>query len=229
MWALGVFMLVVELTIVYAKPRAAIFASVMIVAVLAARFVVHARAARARRVSTGLEAEAITPSGFLQELRREPLPMDPSKPRIMLAARGRYQAEFAVDLARRRGGALFAIYVRTFRLLDTAPGVVPVVEDDQEALESLGTASMLARQYRVPFFPIYVSSTDIAEEILDYTVTYGCDTLIMGKTRRSLFARKIVGDVVAEVAEHLPDNVALITRSGEALPPPSSPAPTVAQ
>ena len=44
--------------------------------------------------------------------------IDPGKPRIMLAARGRYQAEFAVDLARRRGGTLFAIFVRTIRVLD---------------------------------------------------------------------------------------------------------------
>jgi nucleotide-binding universal stress UspA family protein len=129
-----------------------------------------------------------------------------------------------VDLARRRGAALFAIYVRTFRLLDTAPGVVPVVEDDAEALESLGTTAMLARQYGVPFFPIYVSSTNISEEILDYTVTFGCDTLILGKTRRRAFARAIEGDVVARIASHLPTDVALITR--DATPHPMGPPPT---
>lgn len=224
MWVLGVFMLIVEGTIVYAKPRAAAFAAIMIVAVLAARYVVHMRAAHTKRVAEGLEAEPTGPATFLAELKREPLAMDPSKPRIMLAARGRYQAEFAVDLARRRGAALFAIYVRTFRLLDTAPGVVPVVEDDAEALESLGTTAMLAREYGVPFFPIYVSSTNIAEEILDYTVTFGCDTLILGKTRRRAFARAIEGDVVARIASHLPTDVALITR--DATPHPMGPPPT---
>lgn len=64
--------------------------------------------------------------------------------------------------------------------------------------------------------PIYVTSTDITGEILDYTVTYGCDTLIMGKTRRTLLSRKLSGDVVTQVAEHLPDNVALLTRSADA-------------
>jgi nucleotide-binding universal stress UspA family protein len=57
-----------------------------------------------------------------------------------------------------------------------------------------------------------VTATDIAEEILDYTVTFGCDTLIMGKTKRSLFARKLEGDVVTRVAELLPEGVSLRSR-----------------
>src|SRR5262249_38165883 len=96
---------------------------------------------------------------------------------------------------------------------DVQPGRIPRVEDDPGAQEALGTPATLAHQAGVPFMPIYVTSSDIAAEILDATVTYGCDTLIMGKTRRSMFARKLAGDVVAQVAEHLPDNVALITRS----------------
>jgi nucleotide-binding universal stress UspA family protein len=133
----------------------------------------------------------------------------------MLAARGRYQSEFAVDLARRRGAVLFVIYVRTLRLIDMAPGKLPRVEEEPGAQEALGTTAVLAREAGVPFFPIYVTSTDIASEILDYTVTYGCDTLIMGKSRRSAVARTLTGDVVTQVAEHLPDNVALISRSAE--------------
>jgi hypothetical protein len=65
------------------------------------------------------------------------------------------------------------------------------------------------------------------EEILDNTVTYGCDTLIMGKTRRSMFARKLEGDVVSRVAMGLPDGTALITRDAapHPLPPPPPPVP----
>jgi nucleotide-binding universal stress UspA family protein len=134
----------------------------------------------------------------------------------MLAARGRYQSEFAVDLARRRQAALFAVYVRTLRLIDVQPGKMPRVEDDPEAQESLGTTALVARQAGVPFVPIYVTSSDIAGEILDYTVTYGCDVLIMGKSRRSMVSRTIHGDVVAQVAEHLPDTVSLLLRSADA-------------
>ena len=56
---------------------------------------------------------------------------------------------------------------------------------------------MLAKEAGVSFVPIYVTSETIADEILDYTVTYRWDTLILGKSRRSVFLRKLAGDVVS--------------------------------
>ena len=105
-------------------------------------------------------------TGWLAEIK-QPLPViDPRKPRIMFAARGRYQSEFAVDLAKRRGAVLYAIYVRTLRLIDVQPGKVPRIEDDPGAQEALGTVATLAHRAGLPFVPIYVTSTEIAPEIL---------------------------------------------------------------
>lgn len=207
LWALGLFLAAITATIVVTLPNATLFAGGVVAVVLTTR---GALAWRQLRMPPPLPEPAM---GWLAEVQREPIKLDPSRPRIMLAARGRYQSEFAVDLARRRGATLFAIYVRTLRVLDMNPGRVPRVEEDRDAQEALGTTALLAREAGVPFIPIYVTSTDIASEILDYTVTYGCDTLIMGKSRRSLFARTIEGDVVSQVAQSLPDEVALITRS----------------
>ncbi|HYE02485.1 MAG TPA: amino acid permease [Phycisphaerales bacterium] len=215
--ALGAFLGGVALTIVATEPQAALFAGGLVGLVLATRQGVAWRRAR-------LPAPIPVPArGWLEEVRAQPVELDPSRPKIMLAARGRYQAEFAVDLARRRGAILFAIYVRTLRVMDVVPGAVPRVEDDPEAQESLGTVAVLARRYGVPFVPIYVTSPEIAEEILDYTVTFGCDTLILGKTRRRWFARAVEGDVVKRIAANLPSEVALITR--DATPHPMPPPP----
>ncbi len=219
MWALGIFMALVFLTIVYAKINAAIFAAVMVGAVLTARFLVHQRA----KLKAMALPSPMPEHGWLAELKAEPLPIDPARPKIMLAARGRGQAEFAVDLARRRNGTLFVIYVRTLRVMDLAPGAVPQVEDDPQALESLGAVVALARRYRVPVVPVYVCATNVAEEILDYTVTFGCDTLIMGKTHRRAFARALEGDVIQQVVKLLPSEVALITRDSS--PHPMGPEP----
>jgi amino acid transporter/nucleotide-binding universal stress UspA family protein len=230
LWALGVFMAVIFATICIAKPNATLFAGVMVGTVLLVRMGLRWNAHR-RAVEEAARAVVPMPEqGWMAELTREPLPMT-AGPRIMLAARGRHLAEFAVDLARQRGATLFAIYVRTLRLLDVGPEAAPRIEHDPAGQEALGGVAVLARQKGVPFVPIYVSSPDIAEEILDYTVTFGCDTLIMGKTRRSLFARRLEGDVVAKVAEHLPEGVALITREPRPLTPdthapPTSPGPT---
>jgi nucleotide-binding universal stress UspA family protein len=220
MWGLGGLMAVVELTICIAKPHALLFASVMIAAVLLVRYALGTY--QRRRAEQALP-ETAPEGGWLAELKREPLPMDPSRPRIMLAARGRGQAEFAVDLARRRGASLFVVYVRTLRVMDVAPGAVPQVEDDPEALASLGAVAVLARKYRVPMVPIYVCSTDVASEILDYTVTFGCDVLIMGKSRRRAFARALEGDVVSQVVSLLPPDISLITRDSS--PHPMGPEP----
>ena len=155
--------------------------------------------------------------GWLEELKQAPAKLDAARPRIMLAARGRDNAEYAVDLAKKRNAVLFAMYVRTLRVLDVAPGQIPKIDNDPQAQEALGTVALIAKRAGVPFFPIYITSPAIAEEILDYTVTFGCDTLIMGKSRRSFFSRRVAGDVIADVAQHLPEGVSLITRASVAL------------
>jgi amino acid transporter/nucleotide-binding universal stress UspA family protein len=211
LWAVGLFMLAVEVTIVVDKPNAGLFAGIMVGSVLIARWFVHARTAQATLAEPA--------GGWLDELRAiKTLPATPG-PRIMLAARGRDQAQFAVDLARQRKGVLFVIFVRTLRLVDVVPNNVPRIETDPDAQESLGTVVRMAKQAGVPVFPIYITSADVAAEILDYTVTFGCDTLIMGKSKRAVVSRALAGDVVSEVASHLPEGVTLLTRAPGAYQP----------
>jgi amino acid transporter len=205
-WILGVLMTLVELTIIVSKPKATMFAGVMVGSVLVVRWVVGRLAGAA-----GPAPEV----DWLAVLRQQPAEINASKPRIMLAARGRHLAEFAVDQARRRGATLFGLYVRTLRVIDIEPGLIPKIEQDADAQAALGTAALLAQQAGVAFVPIYVTAEEIADEILDYTVTYGCDTLIMGKTKRSTVSRAIAGDVVSRVKQLLPEGVTLVQRSGD--------------
>ena len=209
LWALGGLMLAFELTIIIAKPHATLFAAVICGAVLLTRFAV--------RLKHPHKAEPLAEPamGWLAECQARPIKLEGDGPRVMLAARGRYQSEFAVDYARRRKAVLFAIYVRTLRVMDVEPGRIPRLESDRDAQVALGTTATLAREAGVSFVPIYVTATDIAEEILDYTVTYGCSTLILGKTRRSFLARKVSGDVVQRVRALLPDGLDLITRHSD--------------
>ncbi|MBL9000077.1 MAG: amino acid permease [Phycisphaerae bacterium] len=205
LWLVGGVMFAIELTILTTKPHATLFAGSIVGAVLISRWAVVWQRSKAGPL---LEPE----QGWLPEIDR-PLPViDPSSPRVMFAARGRYISEFAVDYARRRKATLFAMYVRTLRVVDAPAEKEQTIADDEAALETLGTTMVLAKKAGVPCIPIYVVSPNIAEEILDYTTTYACDTLILGKTRRGAVSRALAGDVVAEVARHLPDDVALITR-----------------
>jgi amino acid transporter/nucleotide-binding universal stress UspA family protein len=210
MLTLGGILACVELTIIATKLHAAIFAGGVIVAVLVTRHMLHAQ--------KRLEGEPLMEpdTGWITEVDRGPVDLSSDRPRILLAARGRFQAEYAVDLARKRGATLFAIHIRTLRVSDQAPGQTIRLQDDHDSLEALGTVAMLARTAGVPFVPIYVCSPDIAEEILDYCATFGCDTLIMGKTTRRTFARALSGDIISEVASRLPEGVSLIIRDPRA-------------
>ncbi|MEZ6318522.1 MAG: universal stress protein [Phycisphaerales bacterium] len=225
MLALASFLLAITLTIGLTQWVSTAFSGTLVAAALTSRAVL---ARRAKGVPS--LPEPIT--GWLAEVKERKFQIDPAKPRIMLAARGRYQSEYAVDLAKRRGATLFAIYVRTLRVMDVQPGRVPRIDDDPDAQQALGTTALIANQAGVPFVPIYVTSSDITGEILDYTVTYGCDTLIMGKSKRSAVSRKLEGDVVTQVESALPDGVTLIARSAETPhrvptpPPPADPPPS---
>ncbi len=207
LWGLGGLMVAVEATIIVAKPHATIFAGAVLTVVLGSRFIVH-------QFRPPVAEVAVPQEGWLAELRQAPPKVPTDRARIMLAARGMENSQYAVDRARKRGAVLFAIYVRVLRVMDVRPGQVPRIEDDPPAQEALGLTAMTARQAGVPFFPIYVAATEIADEILDYTVTFGCDELIMGKSRRSLFARAIEGDVVSRISRQLPEEVSMITRAG---------------
>lgn len=208
--AVGGVLLAVSLTIAGTQLISTAFCGGLIATALVTRWVMRAN----KRSKPEPFAEPTL--GWLAEVEAaEDARIDPDKPRVMLAARGRHQAEFAVDLARKRGATLFVMFVRQLRVLDVRPGSMPGIEDDKDAQEALGSAVILAKANGVKVLPIYVTATEIAPEILDHTVTYGCRTLIMGQSRRSLFARRLQGDVLRQVAEALPDDVELITRAGD--------------
>jgi nucleotide-binding universal stress UspA family protein len=211
LWILGLFLFSITLTIGITQPLSTAFSGTLVALALGLRTV---RAA-AGPADTG-EAMETPATGWLAMLRQSTIEIDPAKPKIMLAARGRYQSEFAVDTAKRRGATLFAIFVRPIRVMELRPGQAPRIEGDESAQEALGTTALLAKEHGVPFVPIYVTSQSIVDEILDYTVTYGCDTLIMGKSRRSRFSRKLEGDVVSEIGRELPEGITLITRAADA-------------
>lgn len=208
-WALGLFLLSISLTIAITQPVSTAFSGTLVAIALGVRTVRNKAI-----IDTGDKLEA-PKAGWLRMLHEIDIRIDPDKPKIMLAARGRYQSEYAIDLAKRRDATLFTIFVRPIRVMDLRPGQAPRIETDDAAQEALGTTAMLAKEAGVDFVPIYVTSQDITDEILDHTVTYGCDTLIMGKSRRSVFARKLEGDVVSEVSSALPDGITMITRAAD--------------
>jgi len=58
--------------------------------------------------------------------------------------------------------------------------------------------------------PLYMVSENPAATILDLAATLGVDMLMLGTSHRRTLARLLKGNVVNEVAAHLPENIQLI-------------------
>jgi nucleotide-binding universal stress UspA family protein len=58
--------------------------------------------------------------------------------------------------------------------------------------------------------PVYAVSDDVAASILDLSATLGIDMLVVGAPQRSSLAALLRGDVVTQVARHLPDTIQLV-------------------
>jgi nucleotide-binding universal stress UspA family protein len=62
----------------------------------------------------------------------------------------------------------------------------------------------------VQVIPLYSISDNPAMSILDLTATIGIDLLILGAPHRQTLASLLKGDVVAEVAKNLPENIQIL-------------------
>ena len=62
----------------------------------------------------------------------------------------------------------------------------------------------------IEVLPVYAASTDPASTILDLTATLGVDYLFLGAPHRFSMAKLLKGDVVAQVAAGLPEDIQLL-------------------
>jgi nucleotide-binding universal stress UspA family protein len=125
---------------------------------------------------------------------------------IMVAARGVTPTlRYAVEQARVHNAQLFVLFVR--ELYTTIP--VPMIEEeDEEAQAVFQAVRSIARD--VPVTTIYAVSNDPAWAILDHAALAGVDMLILGHSRRGALTRLLRGDLMQQVAAHLPEEICLI-------------------
>src|SRR6266404_638275 len=204
----AVILLAVELTLAKTKPNALFF----IICILLTGFALRALAQR----KSGLAPElSPRPSGA------SPPPRTLGKARpseavnsILVAARGWTPVlDFAVEEARLRGAVLYVLFVRVIAV--SMPGQAtrqhPIRwQDDRPAAEIMYGMLELGTSVGVKVLPVYAVSDDVASSVLDLSATLGVDMLIVGAPQRSSLAALLRGDVVTEVAKHLPETIQLL-------------------
>ena len=202
-------LLAVEITIAKTKPAALFFA----VCVVGTGFALRAwsmKRAGLQTVTLAKElAAAVSPEKWTS------LKIDLSAEQsILVAARGITPVlKFAMEEARLRHGPLYVLYVK--ELAVNLPARLESTErlrwqDDKRASEIMYGMLEMGRENGVQVVPIYSVSDNPAMSILDLSATLGIDVLILGAPHRQTLAKLLKGDVVTEVAKHLPENIQLL-------------------
>jgi nucleotide-binding universal stress UspA family protein len=189
-------------TIAYEKSHALIYAVAILIVGLTTRAiaqVLHRRHDERERAA----AHAAVPSELPPlPSYQGPLPVNS----ILVAVRGATDTlRFAAEEARLRNAGLYTLFVREINV--AIPGGESLAEDG-EARKVFETARKVAGD--VPMIPIYAVSDAPADVILDQAATLGVDYVVLGSTARARMVRLLKGDVVAQIAERLPEEIKLL-------------------
>jgi nucleotide-binding universal stress UspA family protein len=199
----------VELTLAKTKPNALFFIMCILLIGFALRALSQKGAAKPAAGDV-TPATATLVSG--KALAGPTVPMNAQA--IMVAARGWTNVlHFALEEARLRGAILYVLYVRVIAVSmpsATARPEPPKWQGDPPAAEIMQGMMELAQKAGVKVLPVYAVSDDVAASVLDLSATLGIDMLVLGAPQRSALAALLRGDVVTEVARHLPETIQLL-------------------
>lgn len=132
--------------------------------------------------------------------------------KIMVAARGATPVlRYAMEEAQLRKASLCVLYVREVAVFPSGPLMKRMKwQDDPEAAAIMSLVLRIGEERGITVMPIFVSSDDAANTILDLSATLGIDFLMIGASHRVTLTRILKGSVVETVAAGLPEDIQLI-------------------
>jgi amino acid transporter/nucleotide-binding universal stress UspA family protein len=224
MTAIALLMALIWLTIAYEKPHALAFAMTILGLGMAGRWTARHREeirtwaekrAPALVTATGAASERLAASAAALLGKTTTAPAGPIQKRIMVATRGNPRLmNFAIDEARAHHGELLVIFVRHIAVAAFAPVKPMTLADDREAVEMFAQFRTQAEAAHVPAYFIYSCAFDVADAILEMAATQAVDMLLLGTTQRGVLWRAMKGDVIQQVAAHLPERITLLVHAG---------------
>jgi nucleotide-binding universal stress UspA family protein len=202
-------LLAVEVSISYTKHDALFFACCVLAGGMALRGWAQARAGF-RTITVRKEVAAHASPETTPDLK---FTLN-SGQAIMVAARGVTPVlHFAADEARLRGSVLYVLYVQ--EVVVNLPAKLTSQEkarwqDNSQAAKIMYAMLKHGGEIGIQVVPVYVVSDSAPMTILDLSATLGVDYLILGAPHRTGLVKLLKGDVVTEVAKHLPENIHLV-------------------
>ena len=220
-----VIMAVIEISLFIDKPNARIFAFTVLAIGLILRGLAkesadrRARAAQEAALAAAMEAidaaprptpvEKPLPASFGSGTTKPPEPVvrTYSGP-ILTAVRGPGRTlDFAVREARENGQPLYVLFVREQPVI--APGDRKRKwHEDRQARDTF--QSLEGRGLGETIIPCYAVSDAPAHTIADLASTIGAERVLLGAPQRSSLVHMIRGNIIREVAQLLPEDIALL-------------------
>lgn len=219
MLALAGLMLAIWITIGWTKPHALLFAGTIVGAGFAARYAAHRREQIKDWVATvaptlsAVAAESVAKSlaFFTKPGVRHGAVNVATQTRILVATRNNPRLiRFALDEAKLRNGEMYLLFVRHLAVARMGTPTKNQVAADPEAAELFATVAKEAEVKGVPVHFLYTMAYDVADVILEIAVTHAVDYVILGSSQRGALWRTMKGDVIRDVAQHLPERINLL-------------------
>jgi len=197
MFALGLFLLAVWISLAYDKRSALKFVMIVMVAGLSARFLTKLLSRRNPR-----------PSLLRQAIMEQLTPEAMAGAKIMLGTYGADSlAKSALSEAKRTGHALAVCFIRQVNLSYKFDAQRQTIDTDLAALRTFSRFLELGHQMHVPIIPIYDSGSDAAELIAENAAVYGCDKVLIGTSRQGALYHLIRGHFQQRLEAILPEEI----------------------
>jgi len=201
-------MLLIELSLLWDKSSARLFAgSVLLIGLilrgLAAEYAKRAKDAAAAAAATAAAAHPPTPATTFTYKAE-----DATGPPMMCAIRGVGKTlDFAIEESKQTHRPLYLLFIRTLPVL-TEQDYKRKWQEDEEARAIFLHAKSQAGGH--PVYPCYAVSDAVAHTIVDITATMGASYLILGAPERGGLVNLLRGSIIREISDNLPDDIHLL-------------------
>ena len=197
----------VEITLARTKPDALFFVLCVMISGLALRAYAQKRQGLTT-VTVSRELASLVDPEKIAALRAE----IKEGAKIMVAARGVTPVlRYALEEAQLRKATLCVLYVKELAVFPAGPAMKRLKwQEDPEAAAIMSLVLRIGEERAVTVMPVFVTSDDAANTILDLSATLGIDFLMIGASHRMTLQRILKGSVVETVAAGLPEDIQLI-------------------
>jgi len=189
----AIVLLFIEISIAIEKPKAALFATIVLVTGWAARAMAHRK-----------KEELLVKEGMLAKPRRKVVGEPSTSFLVALRGKSEQVLRFAIEEAKSRNALLYVLRVKEIAvdiLPETMLTVTSAIDDwIEDVCEAAGV------DYQI----VTLASNEVGYTIAEHAALFGVQRVILGTSRRSLVESAVKGDIIRVISKHLPEEIEVV-------------------